>query len=64
MIQKRLIVHAKDIQNITGQSERRARSLLSKMRKHYNKERHQYISVVEFCQYCGLDIADVLGMLK
>ena len=59
----RLIIYAKDIQRITGKTERYGRSLMRRMRKHFNKSTHQYITVEEFCQYKGLKHEDVERML-
>ena len=50
----RIIIYPKDVQRITGKSERYGRQLLSKIRLQLAKESHQFISVEEFCQYTGL----------
>lgn len=51
---KRIVIYARDVQNIIGKSERTARSVLQKIRKHFNKNNDQYITISEFCQYTGL----------
>ncbi|KPM46561.1 hypothetical protein AFM12_19250 [Jiulongibacter sediminis] len=51
---KRLCIYPKDIQIITGRSERYGRSLIQKMKEHFQKEAHQMITIQEFCQYLGL----------
>ncbi len=50
----RICIYPKDVQRITGKSERYGRMLLQKIRTHFNKEEHQFITVEEFCLYTGL----------
>lgn len=57
---KRMCIHPKDVQRITGYSERFGRKLLAKIKKSLNKEPHHYISVDEFCAYTGLGKDEVL----
>jgi len=52
---KRLTIYPKDIQIITGRSERYARKLLEKMRLHFNRNKDGLITIEEFCAYTGLD---------
>lgn len=59
----RLCVYPKDVQRITGKSERYGRMLLIKIRKTYKKKDHQFISIEEFCLYTGLKIDQVQGLL-
>ena len=56
---KRLVLHTKDVMIITGKSERYSRDLIKKMKEHYLKKRHQYITIKEFCDYLGLDPDEV-----
>ena len=58
-IMQRLCIYPKDIQIITGRSERYGRSLIRKMKDHFNKEAHQLITVEEFCQYMGFQVESV-----
>ena len=51
----RICIYPKDIQKITGRSERYARELLYRIRRAYQKADHQFVSIEEFCQYTGLD---------
>jgi hypothetical protein len=57
---KRMCIYPKDIQRITGYSERFGRKLLTRIKKSLNKESHHYISVDEFCAYTGLVKGQVL----
>lgn len=50
----RLCIYPKDIQRITGKSERYSRDLIHKIKKSLNKSEHQMLSVQEFCIYIGL----------
>ena len=58
-MKKRICIYPKDVAIITGKTERHGRSLLNRIRKHFNKESHQVISVSEFCDYMGLKEAEV-----
>ncbi|WP_286754944.1 hypothetical protein [Roseivirga sp. UBA838] len=51
---KRACIYPKDVQRITGKSERYGRKLLNKIREAFSKEPHQFISVDEFCEFTGL----------
>jgi hypothetical protein len=63
-VMARLIICAKDIQQITGKSERTALRLMNKIKKQFHKARHQSINVMEFCEYMGLKLDHVLENLK
>ncbi|MGZ3920838.1 MAG: hypothetical protein ACXVC7_11115 [Bacteroidia bacterium] len=52
---KRACIYPKDIQRITGKSERYSQKLFQKMKAHYNKSAVQFITISEFCQFTGLD---------
>jgi len=52
----RACIYPKDIQCITGRSERFGRSLLNKIKAHYDKEKHQFVTVEEFAEYIGIKI--------
>jgi GTP-sensing pleiotropic transcriptional regulator CodY len=56
---KRIIIYPKDIQRITGKSERYGRLLLKRIKDHFKKEDHQFVSVEEFCSYTGLKYEQV-----
>jgi hypothetical protein len=51
---KRECIYSKDVQRITGKSERYSRDLLSKIRKTLNKSSRQFITVDEFSIYTGI----------
>ena len=56
---KRICIYPKDVQLITGKSERYGRKLLQRIRDTYAKKAHQFISVAEFCNYTGLTEQEV-----
>ena len=59
----RLCIYPKDVQRITGKSERYGRMLLLRIRINLNKEDHQFISIEEFCHYTGLKVDQVQPLL-
>ncbi len=59
MSKNRICIYPKDIQRITGKSERYGRILIERIKSHFNKEEHQIISVEEYCDYTGLKMQDV-----
>jgi hypothetical protein len=60
----RLCIYPKDIQIITGKSDRYGRYLIKKIKEHFNKEQHQVVTIDEFCQYMGLRFDVVLKQLN
>jgi len=59
----RLCIYPKDVQRITGKSERYSRSLLQKIKSKFAKEEHQFVSIEEFCLYTGLKEEHVQPLL-
>ena len=62
-IPNRIVIYAKDIMNITGRKERAARKLLAKIKKKYKKERGEFLSLTEFCNFTGLAESQVKEFL-
>lgn len=60
----RIVIYPKDVQRITGKSDRYGRQLLNKIKQHYSKESHQFVSIDEFCQFTGLTSEQVTGYLN
>jgi len=56
---KRICIYPKDVAIITGKTERYGRSLLKAIKEHLNKDKHQVITILEFCDYMGLDEEEV-----
>jgi Fic family protein len=59
-----IIIYPKDVQRITGKSDRYGRMLLKKIRQQFLKEPHQFVSVDEFCQFTGLELEKVTRFLS
>ena len=56
---ERVCIYPKDIQLVTGKSERWGRDIIRKIKQEYNKQEHQLVTIDEFCCYMGLDVASV-----
>ncbi len=50
----RSCIYPKDVQRITGKSERSGRRLLQKIKEKLGKQDHQFITVEEFASYTGI----------
>jgi hypothetical protein len=55
----RIIIYPKDVQRITGRSERYGRLLLKRIKHHHQKEDYQFVTIDEFCTYTGIKIEQV-----
>ena len=55
LITKRACIYPKDIQRITGRSERYGRKLINKIKEYLDKEPHQFITVQDFANYSGIE---------
>lgn len=61
---KRVCIYPKDVMRITGKSERYSRRLLSRIRNHFSKTEHQFITVGEFAAYTGIDQTIIEDFLR
>ena len=52
---KRIIIYPKDIQRITGKSERFGRKLIRDIKCHLKKDDHQLVTIEEFSTFTGID---------
>jgi hypothetical protein len=52
----RACIYPKDIQCITGRSERYGRKLLNEIKVHFGKESHQFVTINEFSEYSGIEV--------
>ncbi len=59
MEMNRMCIYPKDVQRITGRTERYGRKLLKRIKDHYSKDQHQLVSITEFCKFTGLNTDDV-----
>ncbi|SMD44451.1 hypothetical protein SAMN00777080_3072 [Aquiflexum balticum DSM 16537] len=59
MFKKRCVIYPKDVQIITGKSERYGQDLLNKIRIYLNKKPHQFITIKEFSDFSGIPTQDL-----
>lgn len=52
---RRIVVYAKDIENITGRRPGAARKLLRNIKKAFQKLPDQFVTIPEFSAYTGID---------
>ncbi len=52
---KRSCIYPKDVQRITGKSERSGRRLLQKIKGEMGKQEHQFVTIEEFATYTGIN---------
>lgn len=52
----RACIYQKDIQCITGRTERYGRKLLKEIKLYLGKEPHQFITINEFSEYTGIEV--------
>jgi len=50
----RLCIYPKDVQRITGKSEKASRRLLQAIKEALGKQAHQFITSDEFASYTGI----------
>ena len=60
----RIGIYPKDIQLITGKSERACRETIRKIKEANNKESHQLVTLAECCTYLGISTEGVVELLK
>lgn len=60
----RACIYPKDIQCITGRSERYGRKLLNDIKAHFGKQPHQFITSDEFAEYSGIKLDIVNEYLR
>ena len=60
----RACIYPKDIQCITGRSERYGRKLLNQIKEYFGKKPHQFITAKEFSEYSGIELETVNDYLN
>lgn len=53
-IPPRIVLYPRDVENITGRSDRTSRKLLQKIRLALGKAPEEFITVKEFCSFYGI----------
>ena len=61
---ERVCIYPKDIQQITGKSERWGREIIKRIKEKYNKEDHQLVTIDELCIYLGIEPEMVRKLLR
>jgi hypothetical protein len=61
---ERICIYPKDVQIVTGKSERWGREIIKKIKSEFSKQGHQLVTIEEFCQYMGLNSSDVKQLLR
>ena len=60
----RLIITAKDVQVILGVSSGHASRIIRVIKRINKKEKHQKITITEFCRYMGFEVKEVMLVLQ
>lgn len=63
MLKKRIVIYPKDVVQLTGRSERYAQALMHKIRNHFNKEPHQYVTIEDLSVFSGIPEEDIRKFL-
>ena len=63
-MKNRICIYPKDIQIITGKSERYGRRIIKSIKDKLEKESHQLVTIEEFCEYMGLNISRVEELIN
>jgi len=59
----RIVIYPSDIIILTNKSESYARKEIQSLKKALNKAKHQKVTIREYCDYYGFDLAEVLAVL-
>jgi len=60
----RICIYTKDVQLITGKSERHCREIIKKTRHFSNKQKHQPVTIHDLCEYLGIDPGKIIPLLR
>ena len=60
----RICIYPKDVQVVTGKSERYGRTIIKAIKERLNKDAHQLVTIDEFCDFMGFEISKVQGLIK
>ncbi|HEY9170246.1 MAG TPA: hypothetical protein VIN72_12210 [Lutibacter sp.] len=59
----RIIIYPSDIMKITGKSQSFARKEIQNLKKELKKEKHQKVTIMEYCCFYALDLKVILEIL-
>ena len=51
---KRIVIYPKDIQRITGKSERYGRLMIQRIKQELKKDDHQLVTIQEYSEFSGI----------
>ncbi len=57
-------MYPSDVIILTDKSESYARKEIQKLKKALNKEKHQKVTIKEYCQYYGFNLEEVTRVLS
>lgn len=60
----RQVIKARDIQHFFGKQERQSFKMMAEMRTYFQKEKHQPITVTEFCTYYKVNPKELFVAMK
>lgn len=60
---KRLIIYPKDIQQITGRSERYGRDIIRQIKLQTNKKPFQLVTFKEFSEFMDIPLEEIYALL-
>lgn len=63
MNNQRVCIYPKDIQRITGKSYRQSTRLMQKVKKEFNKQENEFLTIEEFCSYAGIKYEQVSHLI-
>jgi len=61
---KRICIYPQDIQKITGKSERQCRNIINDIKIYFKKQKHQVVTIDEFCNYMGLKQEQIIHFIN
>lgn len=60
----KLCINPRDIQTITGKSDRVSRNIYNDIKVFYKKEKHHEVTIDEMCTYLNIRKEDVIHLFK
>ena len=61
---KRITIYTKDIEVLTGRTDRYARTVMRAVRLKHKKQKHQLVSLGELCEYLGIPEEEAIKQLE
>ena len=60
----RIVIYPYDIIRLTDKSDSYARKEIQQLRKVLHKEKHQKVTIKEYCEYYALNLEEVINTLS